>query len=541
MDFKQGLVSLARPLSYIRITMNRNKQLEKLKNTPQYDVCIIGGGATGAGIALDATLRGLNVLLVEKQDFAAQTSSKSTKLIHGGVRYLEQAVKKLDWEQYKMVRKALKERSILLQNAPHLTRPLALLTPCFSLIESVYYAIGLKMYEWIAGSKNIEPSQWLSKKKALSLIPELKKERLHSAVLYYDGQLDDARYCLALIQTAEQKGATVINHIQALKFGKNEDNGRLKSVWLKDLLHQTEYHVSAKVFVNATGPFADHLRKLANPKLKPRIKVSRGAHIVLPQHYLQGDTAILVPKTDDGRVIFMIPWQDHLLVGTTDEADTLSETPDLEPAEKTYLIDYVNRYLATKVSEDAVTAGFAGQRPLLEAQLHTALDSETKSLVRDHEVEIDRRSRLVSIMGGKWTTYRLMAKDTVDVIFENILKKESPACQTDTQVLFGGVHYIFDDWQHLCKHYAISPTSAQHLMRKYGTMASSVLSLTHEDHSLLELLVEGHPFIKAEVLYAIQEEMACSVDDVLVRRLGLALRDATAAQQARVFVAKVLA
>jgi glycerol-3-phosphate dehydrogenase len=520
--------------------MNRNEQLRKLHDTPQFDICIIGGGATGAGIALDATLRGLKVIIIDKYDFAAQTSSKSTKLIHGGVRYLEQAVKKLDWEQYKMVRKALKEREILLKNAPHLSRPLALLTPCFSFIESIYYTIGLKMYEWIAGSQNIAKSERLSKQEALELIPELKKKHLNSAVLYYDGQLDDARYCLALIQTAVDKGALALNYTQALKFSKNEDTGRLKSLWAKDLLNNTELHISAKAFINATGPFADHLRKLANPKLKSRIKVSRGAHIVLPKTFLQGETAILVPKTDDGRVIFMIPWQDQLLVGTTDKEDNLSEVPKLEQHEKGYLIDYVNRYLEKPVSEADITSGFAGLRPLLEAQLHSALDSDTKSLVRDHEVEIDKRSKLVSIMGGKWTTYRLMAKDTVDMVQENVLKQAVSACTTDHQLLYGAENYQFDDWKKLVAKYTIPDYVAQHLMKKYGSYASKVLELTIDDSSLKSLLVAEHPFIKAEVVYAVKYEMACTADDILERRLGLKLRDEKAALKALSFVEEVL-
>lgn len=520
--------------------MNRNSQLQKLRQTEQFDLCIIGAGATGAGIALDAVLRGLKVVIIDKNDFASQTSSKSTKLIHGGVRYLEQAVKKLDWEQYKMVKKALKEREILLKNAPHLSRPLALLTPCFSFIESIYYTIGLKMYEWIAGSQNISSSERLSKKEALELIPELKKKRLNSAVLYYDGQLDDARYCLALMQTAVEKGALAFNYVQANKFVKNEDTGRIKTLHAQDLLSGDEIQIHAKAFVNATGPFADHIRKMANSKMKPRIKVSRGAHIVLPKKYLQGDAAILVPKTDDGRVIFMIPWQDHLLVGTTDEEDQLSENPKLEDYERTYLIDYVNRYLETPVTEKDVTSGFAGQRPLLEAKLHTALDSETKSLVRDHEVEIDKRSKLVSIMGGKWTTYRLMAKDTVDMVQENVLKQPVAECSTDKQMLFGGEGYQFDDWKVLVNKYQVSTEVAQHLMKKYGNNAGKVLELSNEDTDLKSLLVVGHPFIKAEVVYAVRHEMACTKEDVLFRRLGLALRDADAAAKAEWYVEEVL-
>jgi glycerol-3-phosphate dehydrogenase len=520
--------------------MNRQEQLKKLQTTIEFDVCIIGGGATGAGIALDATLRGLKVVLIDKHDFAAQTSSKSTKLIHGGVRYLEQAVKKLDWEQYKMVRKSLRERETLLQNAPHLSRPLALLTPCFNIFEGIYYTIGMKMYEWISGSQSIAKSEWLSKKESLKLIPELKSKRLSSGVLYYDGQLDDARYCLAIIQTAEAKGAVVLNYTQAVKFSKNEDTGKLKSLIAKDLISGSESTINAKVFINATGPFADSIRMMASTKLKPRIKVSRGAHVVLPREVMQGNTAILVPKTDDGRVIFMIPWQDHVLVGTTDEADELSENPKLEDYEKTYLLEYVNRYFDKSVTPDQIKSGFAGLRPLLQAQLQSAMNSDTKSLVRDHEVEIDRRSKLVSIMGGKWTTYRIMAKDTLDEVYKEVLKKDIVNCTSEHQILHGGENYDFAEWQKLSQQYNISEIVAQHLMKKYGVNAKYVLQLTQNQPDLKILLSPEHPFIKAEVLYAIQTEMAQTVDDVLERRLGLRLRDEKASKSVEPYVQEVL-
>jgi len=521
--------------------MNRQEQISKLQTTNEFDICVIGGGATGAGIALDAILRGLKVILIDKGDFAGQTSSKSTKLIHGGVRYLEQAVKKLDWEQYKMVRKSLRERETLLKNAPHLSRPLALITPCFNLFEGIYYTIGMKMYEWISGSQSIAKSEWLSKKETLNLIPELKSKRLSSGVLYYDGQLDDARYCLAIVQSAETYGAVVLNHTQALKFNKNEDSGRIKSLNIKDLIAGNEHVINSKVFVNAAGPFTDSIRQMASSKLKPRIKVSRGAHVVLPREVMKGDTAILVPKTDDGRVIFMIPWQDQVLVGTTDEADELSENPKLEDYEKTYLLEYVNRYFEKTVTPDQIKSGFAGLRPLLQAQLQSVMNSaDTKSLVRDHEVEIDRRSKLVSIMGGKWTTYRLMAKDTLDEIYKEILKEEVVKCTSEDQILHGGENYHFEDWQNLVEKYKISIFTAQHLMKKYGTNAVEIMQLTDNQSDLKELLSPNHPFIKSEVIYAIQQEMAITVDDVLERRLGLKLRDEEASKAVEPYVEEIL-
>jgi glycerol-3-phosphate dehydrogenase len=516
--------------------MNRNQQLERITSTEKFDLCIIGAGATGAGIALDATLRGLKVLLIDKNDFAGQTSSKSTKLIHGGVRYLEQAVKKLDKEQFFMVRKSLYERDTLIKNAPHLTRKLPLLTPCYSWFEGFYLTIGLKIYEWISGKHSIGASKWLSKKESLKLIPDLRKENLKSGVLYYDGQLDDARYCLAIIQKAEELGAVVLNYAEAVSFIRDEKTHYLSSLIIRDGIDDKTFKINAEVFVNATGPFADHIRQMANPSLEKRIKVSRGAHIVLPRDVMKSETAMLIPKTDDGRVLFIIPWQDTLLVGTTDEEDELSEFPKLEKNEIPYLLNYVNRYLDKTVTPEQIKGSFAGQRPLLQK---SKISADTKSLVRDHEIEVDNASNLVSIMGGKWTTYRLMAKDTIDHIYKAIWNKTAPACDTDNQLLYGAENYQFDDWRILVATYNVSEKTAQHLMKKYGAKAIEVLKLTANDSSLKELLSNEHPFIKAEVIYTIEEEMATNCTDVLERRLGLSLRDEKAAEHSEEWINSV--
>ena len=391
--------------------MNRLKNLNRL-DTENFDVCIIGGGATGVGCALDAALRGLKVILIEKDDFGAATSSRSTKLFHGGVRYLEQAVKKLDLEQFRMVNKALQERRTLIKNAPHLAQPLALLTPCYSWFEGFYYNIGLKIYDFLAGKTNLAPSEWLSKDQSLKRITQLKGDRLSSSVLYYDGQFDDARYTLALAKTASEKEAVLLNHVEALEFGQNTE-GVLESLKVRDILKNQEMTIRAKVFINATGPFSDAIRLMANPKAGKRMRVSKGVHLVLPRDSMGGDTAILIPKTDDGRVIFMIPWQRRILVGTTDEECALTEKDiPLENDDVDYLLKYVNRYLSKTITKDQIRSGFGGLRPLLQADP----TADSKSLVRDHEVETCKKSGLVSIMGGKWTTYRLMAKDTIDKI-----------------------------------------------------------------------------------------------------------------------------
>lgn len=512
--------------------MKRSKNLEKLKSQ-QFDICVIGGGATGAGIALDAALRGLKVCLIEKNDFGSQTSSKSTKLIHGGVRYLEQAVKTLDWAQFQMVSKALKERTTLLAIAPHLTRPLALITPCKNWFEAVYYGIGMKIYDLIAGNHTISPAKVLSKKETNKLVPELKSDKLTHSVLYYDGQLDDARFNLAIVQTASEKGAIVVNHLEVKRFLKKENSGKLKSVEVFDSISAETFQIEAKVYVNATGPFADHIRLMANNKLNARMRVSKGSHIVLERSYMKGETAVLIPKTDDGRVIFMIPWQNNVLVGTTDTEDKLNENSEANHEDITYLIEYANRYLTKKVEESDVKATFAGQRPLLQA----SFNSDTKSLVRDHEVEIDRRTKLVSIMGGKWTTYRLMAKDTIDQIYKEVWDKKPVECTTDKQMLHGGDGYSIENWVELSNKYTISKEIAIHLLKKYGIFAGEILEKTINDKSLKDLLVVNQPFIKAELPFVIENEMACNSEDV-IRRLGVKFIDSNAADIIRLEAGK---
>lgn len=499
--------------------MNRNHNLTKLK-TEQFDICIIGGGASGAGCALDAAARGLKVCLIEKNDFASQTSSKSTKLIHGGVRYLEQAIKKLDWAQFQMVSKALKERTTLLKIAPHLTRPLALITPCKNWFEAVYYGIGMKIYDLIAGNHTISPAKVLSKKATEKLIPELKTNELTHSVMYYDGQLDDARFCLALLQTAENQGATVANHIEVKRFLKKENSGRLKTAEVVDTLTNQTFGIEAKVFINATGPFADHIRLMANSKLQARMRVSKGAHIVLDKKYIAGDTAMLIPKTDDGRVIFMIPWQNNVLVGTTDTEDTLNENSEADQNDINYLIDYANRYLKESVTESDVKATFSGQRPLLQA----SFSSDTKSLVRDHEVEVDRKTKLVSIMGGKWTTYRLMAKDTIDQVYSEIWEKKPTNSNTENIMLHGSEGYSIDLWKNLADEYGVNENIAQHLLKKYGVFAEKVLKLTIKKPELAKQISINQPFIYAEIPFIIENEMACKTEDI-TRRMGVKFVD----------------
>jgi glycerol-3-phosphate dehydrogenase len=304
--------------------MNRKEHLERLK-TDVFDVCIIGAGASGAGCALDAQLRGLKVALIEKEDFASQTSSKSTKLIHGGVRYLEQAFKKLDFGALKQVRHGLEERHIVLKNAPHLTRPLALLTPCYSWFEGLYFTIGLRIYGFFTKNDPLPKSKWLNKTESLLRIKGLH-DKIHSAVMYYDGQLDDARYCTMLVKTAAEKGAAVCNHLEVIDF-QYETNHKIKSVRVKDDFGTPDFEIKAKIFINCTGPFADKIRLKANHDLQKRVTQSKGSHLILPQSVMgTNENAMLIPKTSDGRVVFAIPWEGEILLGTTDTPYTAKKS-----------------------------------------------------------------------------------------------------------------------------------------------------------------------------------------------------------------------
>lgn len=529
-----------------------------------FDVCVIGGGATGAGCALDAQLRDLNTVLVDAADFASGASSASTKMVHGGVRYLEQAVRRLDLAEYKVVKSALRERIHMLRNAPFLTRTREFITPCYSWRDAVYYTIGLKLYDWIAGNAGLAPSRFLSRDDALRRIPALKFSGLVGAVAYTDGQFDDARYNVALIETFAQVGGEPLNYARVVGFGKDA-NGKIGLVEIEDQLSASRYSIRAQAFVNATGPFSDSLRELANPDLPHRMRPSRGVHILLPlerihahpameksavPHFLSSDdaAALLIPKTDDGRVLFAIPWMGRLLVGTTDEPVDSPEPAAISHGEIEYLLRHLNRYLARPLTPDQIVSAFSGVRPLVFSGKSTA--SATKELARDHVVEVDAASGLVSIMGGKWTTYRAMAEDTIDAVERRLSRPHVP-CRTANYPLAGSEGLTLDSARNLVAQFGIAEDSACHLIQKFGARANAVLALTQENPALLEPLItsqlsaasmavsDSHSeprfdgrrislpdatvlaAIKAEVVFCARYEMANSIEDVLVRRLGL--------------------
>lgn len=498
--------------------MNRITSIERLK-TEEFDICIIGAGASGAGCALDAVLRGYKVALIDRKDFASETSSKSTKLIHGGVRYLEQAFKKLDFGQLKQVRHGLEERHIVLNNAPHLARPLPLLTPVGSWLEGLYFSVGLMMYDSFATNDSLPKSKWLNKKEVLARMPTLNPKKVHSAVLYYDGQLDDARYCLALVQSAAENGAAVANYVTATGFEYN-DEGKLNAIHVTDKVNDESLTIRARLVINCTGPFSDKIRLMANALLPERIRPSKGVHVVLPYDTLNSDHAMLIPKTADGRVVFAIPFEGATMVGTTDtESNGLDGESALNIDERQYLADTLNPYLAEPIDINKLKAGFGGLRPLLSAEP----GKSTKSLLRDHEVEIDETTGLVSLLGGKWTTYRLMAKDTLDQV-DGIFRKKS-TCTTDSHILAGGENYVFESWKELQSMFALPEEVCQHLVRKYGSRAKLLCELTLEDASLKQLLHPGYPYIRAEVVYAARKEMAICPRDFLARRIRLEITD----------------
>ncbi len=502
--------------------MQREALLKKLK-TEHFDLLVIGGGATGCGIALDAASRGLKVALVERDDFASGTSSRSTKLIHGGVRYLEQAVKKFDRGQFKLVKEALHERATLLRLAPHLSHPIPLVTPLYKRWEIPYYWIGLKLYDRLAGKRNLRPSRFLSKKQTIQTFPMLKSKKLRGAVLYYDGQFNDARMNLSIALTAVQQGATVLNHVSVLELKK--ENGKLVSALVRDEETGESFPIHAKVFVNAAGPFADKIRKMDNPLSPPLLKASSGIHIILSKNFSPPDTGLLIPETEDGRVLFLLPWLGHTLVGTTDNPAEIEENPKPKQVEIDYILRQVSRYYEQTIQHSDILAAWCGLRPLV----NNPKASDTAKISRDHFIEATP-SGLFTITGGKWTTYRKMSEDLVNHSIKQADLKPERSSQTEKIPLIGASQFSNDLVSLLQEKFRLDQDIAQHLVYSYGDKALEVAQLSQSGyHARLAL---SHPHIEAEIIYATQKEMACSAVDLLARRTRLAFLDANAAWEA---------
>lgn len=512
--------------------MNRASQLEQLRQDQLFDLLVVGGGATGCGIALDAASRGLRVALVEQNDFAEGTSSRSTKLVHGGVRYLELAVKNLDRVQYNLVRDGLRERGLLLHNAPHLAHRLPLVTPLYSWWQIPYIFAGLKLYDLLAGKAGIGHSRLLGRKQALARFPMLKAKGLKAGVLYYDGQFNDARTALALAMTAAEQGATVVSHLEVR--GLRKENGQVCGAELVDRLSGDSFSIRARGVISATGPFADQLRKLDDPAAPPLLKVSSGIHIVLDQRFAPPDTGLMIPSTEDGRVLFVLPWEGHALVGTTDEAAEVSEHPRPQAEEIAYLLRHLGKYFDLQVGEADVKTVWSGLRPLVFA----ADAGNTARLARDHFLQTSP-SGLLTITGGKWTTYREMAEDAVDLAIRQFALAPQHGCQTATIPLVGAAGFDPAGDRSLAERFTLPAATARHLHRAYGDRAAAVAELAGAGGN--RLLVAGHPYLEAEVTYAARHEAAGRAIDVLARRLPLALLDRQAALDALPRVIDLLA
>jgi glycerol-3-phosphate dehydrogenase len=480
-----------------------------------FDVCVIGAGATGSGCALDAQLRGMKTVLLDASDFASGSSTAATKIIHGGVRYLEEAVKGLDIKQYEVVNRALHERIRMLHNGPFLSRQTEFLIPCSSWFSVAYMGLGMKLYEWIAGKARLFPSRFLSTAETLKRMPGLAPGQLLGSIAYADGQFDDGRYNIGLINSLVEAGGTALNYARAVSLTKDA-NGKLESAEVEDQFSKKRFGVYARRFVNATGPQSDAIRELAMPGIPPRIRLSKGSHMVLPLDVFPTNDALLIPKTDDGRVLFVVPWFDRLLIGTTEQEVTTNEELYLSKEDVEYLLQHVNKYLANPIRADQIVSGFAGARPLVSA----GGSRDTKQLARDHEVEVNAQTGLISIMGGKWATYRAMAEDTINAVQKSLARPVTPGVTIDHPIC-GSKGYTADYWRSLVRDYGVSESAAKHLSQKFGTNASKVMQVAKDNPALATPVVPGFAPLRAEIAYCARHEMAMTIEDVLMRRTGL--------------------
>jgi len=493
-------------------SLARTENLERLHDKSPWDVVVIGGGATGLGSAVDAAARGYRTLLLEALDFAHGTSSRSTKLIHGGVRYLAQG-------NVALVREALRERGLLLRNAPHLVHRRDFVVPAYRWLDLPYYGIGLKVYDALAGSLRLGKSRWLGPAGVVARIPTIRSQGLHGGIVYTDGQFDDARLAITLARTLADLGGTALNYVAVTGFAKR--GGRIAGVVANDAETGREIHVEARAVINAAGVYVDSLRRLDEALAPAIVAASQGAHLVLDRSFLPGQTALLVPRTDDGRVLFAIPWHDRVLVGTTDTPfNDLPIEPRPLHEEVAFLVEHAGRYLERAPRPGDILSTFAGLRPLLRGRI----GSPTKKLSREHAVLVSD-SGLVTITGGKWTTYRRMAIDAVDhaIRVGGLVGRPS---ETDLRKLHGYQEGVDDD---------------QGPLGVYGSDASHVAALCQERPEWNQPLHPTFPYLSGEVIWACRHEAARTVEDVLARRTRALFLDARASAEAAPQVAALLA
>ncbi|RSL81297.1 hypothetical protein CEP52_017232 [Fusarium oligoseptatum] len=532
----QATKTRAEHLADLRRSSNPDK-------SAQYDLLIIGGGATGTGIALDAVTRGLKVALVERDDFSSGTSSKSTKLVHGGVRYLEKAVWNLDYGQLQLVMEALRERKTFLNIAPHLSSSLPILLPLQHWWEAPYFWAGTKAYDLLAGSQGLESSYYLSKSKALAAFPLLRRDNLVGALVYYDGQHNDSRMNVALAMTASQYGATVINHVEVTDLEKDA-SGQICGAKVRDVLEGSQaFTVHAKGVINATGPFTDAIEQMDEPSREPIVAPSSGVHIMLPKRVCPNGMGMLDAATSDGRVIFVLPWQGLTLAGTTDNPCNVEKAPVAQQDDVDFILNEVSKLLSSEsvLSRDDVLAAWSGIRPLVR----DPRAKNTESLVRSHLITVSP-SGLLTCAGGKWTTYRQMAEDTVDEAIKtfNLQPRALPLpdisgtgllgftttgrCCTRNVTLVGAHGYWSSLASRLMEVFPIDSDIAHHLATNYGDRAWALLAISPR---LNTRLVAGLPFIEAEITHGVRSEAACTAADVIARRTRLSFLDASKALQ----------
>lgn len=495
--------------------MNRTSLLSKLKEEENWDIIIIGGGANGLGVAVDAASRGFKTILLEAVDFAKGTSSRSTKLIHGGVRYLEQG-------NLALVIEALKERGLMMKNASHLAKNESFIIPNYNWWGGFFYTLGLKFYDHLAGELSLGSSKYLSKQKTIEQLPSIEQKGLRSGVLYHDGQFDDSRLAINLAQTAVEKGACVLNHFKVFQLLKDNKN-KITGIVATDQETQKEYTIKGKTVINATGVFTNAIMKMNDTVYKKYIVPSQGIHLVFDKSFLFGDHALMIPKTSDGRVLFAVPWHDKIVVGTT---DTLVKKSDPEPIaleeEINFVLKTAQRYLTKKPTRADVLSVFAGLRPLVAPDKK---GQSTKEVSRSHKIIVSETG-LITITGGKWTTYRKIAEDIIDKAIE-VHKLPKRKCKTKHLPIHGNKKNRAADLKN-------------HLF-VYGTDATAILQLQESEPELKEKLHPDYNYTLAEVVWAIREEMATTVEDVLARRVRLLFLDARASIECSNKVAHLLA
>lgn len=491
--------------------LNRSKMLEKIQPNASWDIIIIGGGATGLGAAVDASSRGYKTLLLEMNDFASGTSSRSTKLVHGGVRYLEQG-------NLSLVLEALKEREILMRNAPHVVHRQSFVVPHYKWWKGIYYWIGLRLYDILAGRNGIGHSKHLSAQKTVDKVPNLKSEELRGSVEYFDGQFDDSRLAIDLAKTTTEQGGAVLNHMKVIELLKS--NNKVHGVKAEDLLNNEIYEIRGKVVINATGVFSDSILKMDDTIHKSIIKPSQGIHIVVDNNFLADSTAVMIPDTKDGRVLFAIPWHDKVMIGTTDTpVGDISSEPKALDEEIDYLLEHVAEYLSQKPTRKDIRSVFAGLRPLID----TGKTGDTSEISRDHSLFV-APSDLITIAGGKWTTYRQMAEDAIDCAIK-VGKLEKKDCITENLKIHG--------WDNKIDHN--DPLSY------YGNDKIQIQQIIKENPALGATLHERLPYLKAEVIWATRKEMAMTVEDFNARRTRALFIDAKASEEIAPEVARLMA